>query len=71
MTSREHARRLMLILLSGDAAPLRLDEDGTAAEESDDRADERTGRPGGDRAEASSPAAHRRKETLIAAYAWT
>jgi hypothetical protein len=68
MTSREHARRLMLILLSGDAAPLRLDEDGTAAKERDERPEER---PGEGRADAAGEAAHRRKETLIAAYAWT
>jgi hypothetical protein len=68
MTSREHARRLMLILLSGDAAPLRLDEEGTAAEERDERPEER---PGEGRAEASGEGSHRRKETLIAAYAWT
>jgi hypothetical protein len=68
MTSREHARRLMLILLSGDAAPLRLDEDGTAAEERDGRPE---ARPDEGRADASGEAAHRRKETLIAAYAWT
>ena len=68
MTSREHARRLMLILLGGDAAPLRLDDDGTAAEERDERPAER---PGEGRADASGETAHRRKGALIAAYAWT
>jgi hypothetical protein len=68
MTSREHARRLMLILLSGDAAPLRLDEDRTAAEKRDERPEER---PGEGRADASREAAHGQRETLIAAYAWT
>ena len=68
MTSREHARRLMLILLGGDAAPLRLGEEGTAAEKRDERPEERPGEGGAD---ASGEAAHQGKETLIAAYAWT
>jgi hypothetical protein len=70
MTSREHARRLMLILLSGDVAPLRLDGHATA-EERDDRPKERRGRPGEDRAPAAREAARRPRGTLIAAYAWT
>jgi hypothetical protein len=40
MTSREHARRLMLILLSSEGAP-RADDSGEARTERHDDADER------------------------------
>jgi hypothetical protein len=48
MTSRDHARRLMLILLANDRTALRLAQDGPTAHRAPRRDDQGRARRGGD-----------------------